>query len=165
MSSYRKKFLIKSEQEPLSGTAEGTKGFPEGYLLADPDNLFDDLLLDPMLEIRISRIGNVLGLRRRIHRHPPGIHQTHLRPGLKQDGLDPFHSLRTDPVAKLDHRGGIQNLTTLEGIEPAEALPVGVLKEHLHSPIIGTVKAVFQNVDAHPQSNGFAVTAHGTVVN
>ena len=85
--------------------------------------------------------------------------------GMKQDGLDPFHPLRTDPVAELDHRGGIQNLTTLEGVESAEALPVGVLMKHLNRPVVRTVVPVLQNVDAHHQSNGFAVAAHGTVVN
>ena len=37
--------------------------------------------------------------------------------------------------------------------------------EHLHRPVIRTVVAVLQNVDAHHQTNGFAVTANGTVVN
>jgi hypothetical protein len=157
--------LLDPEQDPLSGSTEGPKGFPEGHLLADPGNLFDDLLLDPVQKVRIGRIGNVLGLRRRIHRHPPGFHQAHLRPGVKQDGLDPFHPLRTDPVAELDHRGGIQKLTTLEGVESAETLPVGVLMQHLHRPVVRAVVSVLQNVDAHHQSNGFAVTAHGTVVN
>jgi hypothetical protein len=37
--------------------------------------------------------------------------------------------------------------------------------EHLHGPVVRAVVPVLQNMDAHHQSNGFAVTAHGTVVN
>lgn len=46
------------------------KGFPRGHLLEDPVDLLDDPLLDPMQKVRIGQIGNVLGLGRRIHRHP-----------------------------------------------------------------------------------------------
>jgi hypothetical protein len=84
---------------------------------------------------------------------------------MKQDGFDPLHPLGADAVTELDHRSRIQNLTPLEGVEPAEALPVSVLMEHLHRSVIRTVVAVLQNVDAHHQTNRFAVTANGTVVN
>jgi hypothetical protein len=157
--------LLDPEQDSFPGSAEGAKGFPKGHLLANPLNLPDDLLLDPVQEIRIRRISDVLGLRRRIHRHTPGLHQTHLRPGPKQDGLDPLHPLRADPVAELDHRGGVQNLTALEGVEPAKALPVGILVQHFHCPIIRAVVPMLQNVDAHHQTNRFAVAANRAVVN
>lgn len=157
--------LLDPEQDSFPGSAEGAKGFPKGHLLADPLNLPDDQLLDPVQEIRIRRISDVFGLWRRIHRHTPGLHQPHLRPCAQQDGLDPLHPLRADAVAELDHRGGVQNLSALEGVEPAKALPVGILVQHFHRPIIRAVVPMLQNVDAHHQADRFAVAANRTVVN
>jgi hypothetical protein len=54
--------LLDPEEDPLSGSAEGAKGFLKGNLLADPLNLPDDLLLDPMKQISVGGISNVLRL-------------------------------------------------------------------------------------------------------
>ena len=54
--------LLDPEEDPLSGSAEGAKGFLKGNLLADPLNLPDDLLLDPMKQISVGGISNALRL-------------------------------------------------------------------------------------------------------
>ena len=70
--------LLDSEKMFLADSTVGAQGFPEGYLLANPLDLFDDLLSNPMQEIGVRRIGDVLGLGGGIYRHPFGLHQSHL---------------------------------------------------------------------------------------
>ena len=83
---------------------------------------------------------------------------------LKQHRLDLLHPCGPDPVPKLHQGSGFQNLTALEGVESAKALPVGILMEHLHCPFVGAVVAVLQYMDADHQANGLPLTAQGTVV-
>jgi len=152
------------EKDFLSGSAKGAKGLPEGYLLTNPLDLSDNLLSNPVKKIDVRRIGNVLGLGGGIHRYPSGFYQTHLRPRLEQYRLDLFHPFSSDAVPKLHQGRGFQDLTSLERVESAEALPVSILMEYLHSPLIRTIVPVLQNMDANHQPNRFALTAQGTVV-
>jgi len=70
--------LLDPEEMLLTDSTAGTKGIAKGYLLAIPLDLFDDLLSNPMQEIGVRRIGDVLGLGGGIYRHPFGLHQSHL---------------------------------------------------------------------------------------
>jgi hypothetical protein len=128
--------LLDSEEEFLTGSDEGAKGFPKGYHLANPLDLFDDLLSNSVKKIGIRRIGDVLGLGSGIHRHPLGLHQSHARPSREQHGLYLFHPLSTDPFPELHKRCGFQNLTALEGVKSTEALPIGIFMKHLDGPFI-----------------------------
>jgi len=124
--------LLDSEKMFLADSTVGAQGFPEGYLLANPLDLFDDLLSNPMQEIGVRRIGDVLGLGGGIYRHPFGLHQAHIGPGLEQQNFDLFHPLGPDPIPELHQGRGFQDLAPLKRIEPAETLPVGILMEHFH---------------------------------
>ena len=110
--------LLDSQQEFLSGTAVGAKGFPKGYLLANPFNLLDDLLPNPVQEIGVRRIGDVFGLSGRIYRYTLGLHQSHARPGPEQHRLNLLHPFSTDPVPKLHQGGGFQNLPPWKVLNP-----------------------------------------------
>jgi len=114
--------LLDPEKELLSGLAIGAKGLPEGYLLANPLDLSDDLLSNPVQKIGVRRIGDVLGLGGGVYSHPFGLHQPHTRPGLEQYRLYLLHPFGPDPVPKLHQRRGFQNLTSLERVESTEAL-------------------------------------------
>lgn len=128
--------LFDPQKESLPGSTVGAKGFPEGYLLANPLDLFDDLLSNPMQKIGVGRIGNVLGLRGGIHGHPSGLYQAHIRPGREQHRLYLFHPLSADPIPELHQGRGFQDLLSLKSIEPTETLPVGIFMKHLHGPFV-----------------------------
>ena len=153
------------EEQSLGRSLVAPKGLAEGHLLADPLDLMNDLLLDAVQKIRIRGIGDVLGLGGGIHGDPFGLHQAHLAPGLQEHLLDLEHPLGPDALPKLHQRAGLQDILLLQGLESAEALPVGVLVEHLHSPLIRAVVAVLQQVDADHQPNGLACPSQGAVVN
>ena len=139
--------LLDPEEEFLAGSDVGAKGFSKGYLLANPLDLLDDLLSNPMQEIGICRIGNVLGLGSGIYCHSLGLHQSHARPGPEQHRLYLLHPLSADPVPELHQGCGIQNLDALKGVKPTEALPVGVLMKHLDGLFVGTIIPVLQDVN------------------
>jgi|WetSurMetagenome_2_1015567.scaffolds.fasta_scaffold02402_10 hypothetical protein len=74
-------------------------------------------------------------------------------------------SIRTDAITELDSRCSIQNLFASGGLQFSEAIPIDVHMWHLHGLVIRVVAPMFQNVDAHHQSNRFAVKDSRTVVN
>jgi hypothetical protein len=152
------------EEQPLGRSLVAPKGLSEGQLLAEPLDPMNDLLLDAVQKIRVRRIGDVLGLRGAVHGDPPGLHQAHLAPGLQEHLLDLEHPLGPDALPEPHQRAGLQDRFLLQGLEPAEALPVGVLVEHLHGPLIRAVVAVLQQVDADHQPNRLARPPQGAVV-
>jgi len=54
-----------------------------------------------------------------------------------------------DPIPELQHNRSFQYLTSLKRIEPTESLPVGILMEHLHRPLVGAVISMLENVNAN----------------
>ena len=156
--------LLDPEKEFLAGLAVGAKGFPEGYPLANPLDLLDDLFSNPVQQIGVRRIGDVLGLGGGVYCHAFGLHQPHLRPGLEQHCLDLLHPFCADAVSELHQSRSLQNLTALESVESAKTLPVSILMEHLDGPFVGAVIPVLQDMDADHQSNRLSLTAQGAVV-
>lgn len=156
--------LLDGDERFLPDPGEGSKGFPEGHLPADPLNNLHDLLLCPVQKIDIGGIGHVLRLGRGIDNHLPGLHETHVPLVGKKDFLDPLHSLCPDPVPELHQGGRIEDLPPLEALISAEGLPVGVLVEHVHRRVIGCVVPVLQDVDPHHEADRLSRTADGTVI-
>ena len=156
--------LFDPEKLFLADLAVGAKGFTEGYLLANPLDLPYDLLSNPMQEIGVGRIGDVLGLRGGVYGHPFGLHQTHIRPGLEQQSFYPFHPIGPDPIPKLHQGRGFQNLATLNGIEPSEKLAISILMKHLNNSFVRTIIPVLQNMDANHEANRLSPAAPGSVV-
>ncbi len=75
--------LLDPKEEFLSGSAISAKWFPKGYLLANPFDLLDDFFSNPVQEVGIRRISNVLWLGSGIYRYPFGLYESHVCPGLQ----------------------------------------------------------------------------------
>jgi hypothetical protein len=82
---------------------------------------------------------------------------------LEQHRLYLLHPFRADPIPELHQRSRLQNLTALEGVESAEALPISILMQHFHGTFIRAIITVLQNMDATmflwvPGTNGAEIS-------
>ena len=84
--------------------------------------------------------------------------------GLEQHRLYLLHPLSANPVPELHQGCGFQNLAALKGVEPTEALPVGVLMKHLDGLFVGTIIPVLQDVNADHQANGLPLAPQRAVI-
>jgi hypothetical protein len=120
-----------------------------------------------VVETRVERMCDRLGLHRRVDRHPleaRRLHRAGRQRRLDRGGEQPLHPGRADPLAPARQRARIDRQLVLQVVEAAEELPVRVLDPALAHPLVGEVVGVLQVSEPDHQPRRLAGTSRPLVV-